>query len=142
MNKRGILDFNSLSCGFCFLENENLNHLLGGCRVVVGVWKKIFAWIGNISGMSLEDFISFPFVYEKVKSSIKRNIVGVIWLETIWCIWWCRNAIIFKSKSFSFFECVSENVYLSWEWLRLKFSIATTCNFHTWNILPLSCVEE
>ncbi|XP_058783188.1 uncharacterized protein LOC131657849 [Vicia villosa] len=96
LHKRGILDSSVLNYVFCSVVDENLSHLLGGCVVVVGVWKKVFEWIGAIDVLSLEEFFRFPFAMHKVKSTDCRATIAVIWLATVWGIWLERNAIIFK----------------------------------------------
>lgn len=81
-----LLDNSDLNCVFCSAEDENLLHLLGGCVVVLGVWKKVFEWLGDIDDLTLEDFVRFPFAMHKVKNIDNRAIVAVIWLATVWCI--------------------------------------------------------
>lgn len=78
LHERGILGSNDLLCVFCSIEEECLLHILGGCRIVVAIWKKVFEWIGSIAGLSLEEFEGFPFVFDKVRILVKRKIVVVI----------------------------------------------------------------
>lgn len=138
--KRGILVHDrDYQCVFCLLEEENLSHLLGGCTVVSRVWLKVFEWIWPIDNLVLEEFVGFNGI--PVKDKAKKAIILVIWLATAWCIWNRRNAIIFKKEKFSFTECFSEIIYISWLWLLNHYKLMNMCNFHIWNILPLSCFE-
>ncbi|XP_058766044.1 uncharacterized protein LOC131639579 [Vicia villosa] len=139
--KKGILDFTEMNCVFCSVEEERLSHLLGGCQVVKEIWLKVLEWLGFITDFSLVDFITFPFIYDKVNSLAKRKIIGAIWLATCWHIWLICNAIIFKNEKFSFLDCMSEIMFSSWKWLLSSGKIANNCNFLVWRLLPLTCFE-
>lgn len=54
-------------------------------------------------------------------------------------IWLRRNAIIFNGESFNFDDFMSKIVGNTWMWLNSNCKIINSCNFHTWNILPLLC---
>ncbi|XP_058745976.1 uncharacterized protein LOC131618836 [Vicia villosa] len=128
--KKGILEIAEINCAFCSVEEECLAHLLGGCLVVKPIWLKVFDWLGSITDFSLVDFITFPFISDKVHSPAKRKIIGAIWLATCWHIWLIRNAIIFKDGNFSFLDCMSEIMHSSWNWLCSSGKLVKICNFH------------
>ncbi|XP_058767958.1 uncharacterized protein LOC131641678 [Vicia villosa] len=138
----GIEDSFTWSCNNeGVFKEENLSHLLGGCLVISSIWRKVLEWFGPIDNLDLEEFEGFFGFFEKVKFKAKKIIVMVIWLATVWNIWLRRNALIFKNESFSFTECKSGIVHLSWNWLQSYYVIKDNCNFHIWNILPLNCFE-
>lgn len=77
--KRGIvLDGNDANFVFCSLEEKSILHLLGGCPVLVGIWRKVFDRIGPLDNVSLEEFEDFFSFAGKVKNRTKRSIVAVI----------------------------------------------------------------
>ncbi|XP_058776310.1 uncharacterized protein LOC131650623 [Vicia villosa] len=77
--KRGImLDDGDYQCAFCSLEEECLQHLLGGCIIVSNMWRKVFKRIGPLDNLSLEEFEGFIWILEKMKSKAKRMIVAII----------------------------------------------------------------
>ncbi|XP_058758666.1 uncharacterized protein LOC131631923 [Vicia villosa] len=116
--KRAILDDSGSFCVFCSSEIESLKHLLGVCRVVKGIWVKVFEWLGVSENLSLDEFLNFPFAYEKMKNGVSRKIMGAIWIATCWSIWCKPNDIIFNKVKFSFHECMSDIVSRAWMWLQ------------------------
>ncbi|XP_058761560.1 uncharacterized protein LOC131634951 [Vicia villosa] len=140
--KRGMLmEDGDSACVFCHSEEENLHHLLGGCKVLSCLWRKVFEWLGPFGNVGLEDFEGFFDNFEKVKAISKRMIIAVVWLATVWSIWLRRNAIIFRGESYSFTECMSGIIWLAWMWLQSFYVLKDGCNFYIWNILPLTCFE-
>ncbi|XP_058747098.1 uncharacterized protein LOC131620094 [Vicia villosa] len=141
--RRGILvEGIETICVFFQSEEETLVHLFAGCSITKGIWRKVFGWTDLGSTMSLGGFRDFFFHNcSKIKCANKRSIGAVIWLSMVWNLWLKRNALVFKSESFSFTDCMTEIVFNSWRWLNSFYKRVDYCNFYWWNILPLSCFE-
>ncbi|XP_058786284.1 uncharacterized protein LOC131660936 [Vicia villosa] len=143
LKKRGILDTDrDCCCVFCSQEEESSKHLFDSCPITRNIWSRVGGWLGNSCNLSIEELPSFFTVSEKIKGVEERLTLGVIWLAVVWNIWKMRNAIIFNGCSFNFDDCYSAIVLASWKWFRLVNSSSTSCNFHFWNILPLSCIKR
>ncbi|XP_058752225.1 uncharacterized protein LOC131625382 [Vicia villosa] len=140
---RGILNEGEDSlCVLCSKEEENIVHLFSNCEVSIGIWRRVFMWLGGGDFLSLEDFMDFFYNCSKIKCPSKRVIMAVVWITTIWTLWLKRNAIVFRSESFSFIECMSEIVMVSWSWLISFYKKLPCCNFYGWNTQPLLCFVE
>ncbi|XP_058741729.1 uncharacterized protein LOC131614118 [Vicia villosa] len=116
--RRGILnDVGDSLCVLCYSEEETLAHLFSDCEVSKRVWRRVFMWLGVGDFLSMEEFLEFFYNCSKIGCLSKRVIAAVVWLATIWTLWIKHNAIIFRNDSFSFIECMSEIVFVSWSWL-------------------------
>ncbi|XP_058764653.1 uncharacterized protein LOC131638121 [Vicia villosa] len=137
---RGILIEGSDSkCVICSMAEESRVHLFSDCVVSLRVWRRVYMWLAVGDLLSLEDFIEFFYNCAKVHCPSKRAILSVVWLATIWTLWIKRNAIVFKDESFSFIECMSEIVIISWNWLGSFYKKVPLCNYFGWNTQPLLC---
>src|SRR3954464_490591 len=120
-------------------EEESQIHLFSNCDVSITVWRRVYMWLGVGDFLSLEEFQDFLYHCDKISCLSKRAIVSVAWLATIWTLWLKRNAIIFKEETFSFLECMSEILIISWNWLGSFYKKAPLCNYFGWNTQPLLC---
>ncbi|XP_058732554.1 uncharacterized protein LOC131604078 [Vicia villosa] len=137
---RGILNEGSESlCVLCMKEEESRTHLFLNCDVSITVWRRVYMWLGVGDFLSLEEFQDFLYNCDKFSCLSKRAILSVAWLATIWTLWLKCNAIIFKKESFSFLECMSEILIISWNWLGSFYKKAPLCNYFGWNTQPLLC---
>ncbi|XP_058783901.1 uncharacterized protein LOC131658647 [Vicia villosa] len=143
LKKRRILDNDRDCClVLCSGEEESSKHLFESCPITRKIWNRVGGWIGDSCKLSIEELSSFFTVAEKIKGVEERLTIGVIWLAVVWNIWMMRNAIIFNGCSFIFDDCYNAIVLASWKWFRLVNSSSISCNFHFWNILPLSYIKR
>ncbi|XP_058777040.1 uncharacterized protein LOC131651391 [Vicia villosa] len=144
LKKRGILNEDSdCCCVFCFQVLEDNYHLFDGCTITRRIWHKVGEWIGTTSiNLSNEELRNFPDNFTKIKVVDERLTVGIIWSAVLWNLWIIRNSILFSGNVFTFDECYSAIVLTSWKWFRSVNDSSTACNFHFWNILPLSCIKR
>ncbi|XP_058734014.1 uncharacterized protein LOC131605705 [Vicia villosa] len=128
----------NLNCVLCESHEESLNHLFFLCQTSKAVWEKIYMWLGDNINFSLEEFMCFDVIQEKVRNISTRDIVNIIWLATLWSLWLMRNVIVFDNASYSF-EAVYTNVmFFSWRWLACS-NNSSRSSFCDWYKLPLSC---
>lgn len=97
--------------------------------------------MGTLEEITLEESREFFEHCENVKSLTRKDTVAVIWLALVWSIWLKRNAVIFKGEVFSFTNCMTEIISISWRWLASYYKPLDNCNFHIWNILQITCYE-
>ncbi|XP_058733994.1 uncharacterized protein LOC131605683 [Vicia villosa] len=141
--RRGVLVGGSDSvCALCSKEEETLSHLFFLCNISIRIWRRVFMWLDISEDLTIDEFGDFFHFYGKIHCLNKRMIVGTVWLATVWVIWLKRNAVIFKKEDFSFTECMSDIVLLSWRWLCASHRRVNLCSFYNWNILPLLCFER
>src|SRR4051812_36978775 len=88
------------------ISDESVLHLFDTCSFMDNIWRKVYGWIGSLGELNLEEFKSLFFKCEKVKNNLKRSIMLVIWLVSVWSLWLLRNNIIFNDVSPSFDKCM------------------------------------
>ncbi|XP_058746506.1 uncharacterized protein LOC131619428 [Vicia villosa] len=142
LKSKGILiDDNVCCCAFCPHVLETSSHLFDDCVISDRIWRKISQWIGISGKLTTAELKNFSNHFEKIKAKDERLTVGVIWLAVLWNLWKVRNAIIFNGYIFNFDECYSSIILSSWKWFRTVNVSSSACNYHYWNILPLSCLQ-
>jgi hypothetical protein len=103
------------------------------------LWSKILGWLGFqcATGSTLEGwFLQFrDLLFGK---GMKRKGM-VIWHATVWSIWLCRNAAIFKEEEVNINHTADLVEIRSWNWFYpFKLGIVS---FSGWNMAPLSCLR-
>ncbi|XP_058764822.1 uncharacterized protein LOC131638284 [Vicia villosa] len=106
-----VLDSNDNLCVFCHLHDETISHLFGSCSFMENIWNSVCKWLGDDMVLSVEDFKAYFYHAENIIQVVKRNILGVVWLVTIWSAWLVRNNCIFNLITPSFDNCMSTIVF-------------------------------
>ncbi|XP_058784217.1 uncharacterized protein LOC131658988 [Vicia villosa] len=125
-----------LNCPFCDGQEETLTHLFFLCQASKNVWEKVFSWIGVSSVFSLEEFMGLDDIQVKVRNSVTRNKVNIIWMATIWSFWLMRNGIVFDNVPFSFESVFNSVMFLSWRWSECSLLLPRS-SFYDWYKLPI-----
>ncbi|XP_058784308.1 uncharacterized protein LOC131659084 [Vicia villosa] len=120
------------------IHPESLNHLCFSCNVSKVIWCRVLLWLGEIPSLTIDGFLDFGFIQEKVVNVKARMKINSIWIATTWSLWYMRNAMIFEKEEYSFDMVYYKIMYLSWCWL-------ASCNpgylssFYDWYKSPMDC---
>ncbi|CAI8608249.1 unnamed protein product [Vicia faba] len=76
-----VVDSSYILCGSNF---ESIAHLFGRCVFSVGIWNKMYDWIGSGLGMTVLELMELFFHFDKLKVKSERITISVIWLATVW----------------------------------------------------------
>ncbi|XP_058784776.1 uncharacterized protein LOC131659628 [Vicia villosa] len=92
---RGVTILSNPDCDFCGVHVETSFHLFFYCHRAKEIWKHMCAWLGIPEAITIEEFLDFGVLQEKVKNINRKTKINVVWLSTIWCLWIMRNAIYY-----------------------------------------------
>ncbi|XP_058723506.1 uncharacterized protein LOC131595221 [Vicia villosa] len=73
-------------CVLCSSQLETNAHLFGDCPFTDYIWQRVVFWLDPLEEVTLDEFKNFSYHVDKVKNVLKRKVVGVIWLVTIWSV--------------------------------------------------------
>ncbi|XP_058732733.1 uncharacterized protein LOC131604304 [Vicia villosa] len=135
---RGIITEESgMVCVFCYTEIESLNHLLVGCCEARKVWQKIAGWLG-IDLENVEDVVEHLLDFEGCLTGLvsKRKRL-LVWLASVWAMWWMRNEIIFNDQEYHEDEVVHKAISLAWLWNLIGSKSNSVSNFYLWSHCPV-----
>ncbi|XP_058725825.1 uncharacterized protein LOC131597130 [Vicia villosa] len=136
--KRGIIENNNASfCVFGCQCQKNIHHLFLSCGIVVGVWGKVYQWLGiaqQVHTICCEEFLHMVGL---LKRSCVKSRVGVIWVTVCWCIWKQRNDLIFNNGLVDLEVIVHKVKMFTWWWLAIGNKQNIYCNFYEWSHCPL-----
>lgn len=60
------------------------------------IWEAVKKWTGNQTYANFNELPTFLVNFQHVMNEHTRNIIFVIWITTIWNVWFIRNSILFK----------------------------------------------
>ncbi|KAK9000751.1 hypothetical protein V6N11_081238 [Hibiscus sabdariffa] len=94
-------------CILCSREAETVSHLLCHCHVASKVWQKWFE-VWNICLVMPGDLFGFLRWWNSQSTFPSLKAVWkMIFYETIWTIWRCRNEALFNAKYCNEFRSIS-----------------------------------
>ncbi|XP_021986732.1 uncharacterized protein LOC110883232 [Helianthus annuus] len=106
-----------VSCGFCMLEKENVDHMFTACGMAAGLWQGIASWVKlpPIFLFSVKDIVE---VVEGSRwSKNKKELLYGILIVACWRLWKARNERVFAQKNRNAVELVADIKSLSYLWL-------------------------
>lgn len=134
---RGVtLSSNSL-CELCGDHPEMLHFLFFLCQVSKNLQERIYRWVGEDISFSVEEFLDYGLLQEKVKADKVRMKINIIWIAALWSLCTMRNAIIFDQVNFSFYNAM----FSSWSWIS-NIKVSSFSTFYDWYKLPLGCFNS
>ncbi|CAJ2637710.1 unnamed protein product [Trifolium pratense] len=143
LHHRGILNnVHELSCVFCFLDNEDCNHLFFLCPFSKRIWEAIFKWIGKRFPPNNKGWNHFVLFGDMVKSKKGERVRHLIWLATSWNIWKLRNSVIFKGALPNALLLLDDIKFSSWVWFSSRYGRNSSLSFQEWCHDPLGCIQS
>ncbi|MFS7905580.1 putative reverse transcriptase zinc-binding domain-containing protein [Helianthus anomalus] len=97
LNRRNI-NVGPLNCRVCGVGEETTDHLFIGCHLAQFVWEFVAGWckISPVYAYDIKDLVN---LYRHLRSSFKwKKLIYMVMQTSIWCIWRCRNDLIFNHK--------------------------------------------
>ena len=138
--KRGVA-LPADTCLLCSCAVETGPHLFFTCVFSWHVWMGIYAWFGVTTVIHYDGLIHYSAFQELARTKCQKRIVGAVWIAVIWCIWNCRNGVVFREEVADVGKVRDQIVFKSWLWLHSKVD-----NFHfsvyEWRHDLVACLSQ
>ncbi|XP_021979888.1 uncharacterized protein LOC110875998 [Helianthus annuus] len=118
--RRNITVDNHL-CVWCESNDETVEHILIGCRILAGIWNEISRWC-RISGMFVFHVNDFVEMHDHCAMSGNKKMVlhGII-IIACWGMWRAGNEKVFSSKDPNIVEMIADIKTLGFLWYKHRF---------------------
>jgi hypothetical protein len=130
--RRNIIAHGSVFCVTGCGGVETTQHLFLSCPVLAPLWNLIQTWISIFSAdpfLLRDHFVQFTHSAGGPRS--RRSFLQMLWLCSIWVIWYERNNRIFKAKQSTFHQLLEKVKGHSLWWMKV-YNINLGLNSHMW----------
>jgi hypothetical protein len=128
-------------CVFCGESMESVSHLFLYCRIITGVWNRIFVWLG-LNFMLPHSLSSLLNSFAAVTGFKKvRQGVEMIWCSVIWTVWNHRNRRIFDNGVVDGVALLFDVKVASWKWW-MSSGKFPPCLFYEWVADPVLAMSR
>ncbi|XP_022023779.1 uncharacterized protein LOC110924045 [Helianthus annuus] len=120
--RRRIVDITTVMCSFCDEYEKSVDHLFTACSVAIRVWAAVSAWcnIPPIFAFEFKDLLDIHNSLQMGKKA-KKLILGLV-IISCWCIWKCRNELVFKQSRRSLQDILAEIKSRGFGWVKNRSS--------------------
>ncbi|GKV26427.1 hypothetical protein SLEP1_g35728 [Rubroshorea leprosula] len=133
-------DGGDVGCMFCHEGEEQLHHILCGCKRVWLVWMKVLGWWEIQSVLPNDLFSLVESVVFGISGGVLKDLGALMFLVTAWFIWYWRNMYVFRTEGMSeeqLFESIQAKSFL---WLKNK-EPGCVFSYTDWMLRPRECRE-
>ncbi|KAJ0825826.1 putative reverse transcriptase zinc-binding domain-containing protein [Helianthus annuus] len=137
---RRNVQIDSVRCRFCNCQDESVEHLFVACEFAQSVWDFVASWTRcpRFFIFGIKDLFE-AYKHEVGTRRWKMTVYSVIQIA-VWCIWKCRNDMIFNNKQPNIIGVKEQIRHLGYIWIRNR-ARAQVITWEQWCEFDLSCMS-